>query len=611
MASRKEIHSTEKLLNLIRTKDSSGNDSKSPSRSIPSSTPGPVIGSVSGHKQVTIGVDIGHTYIKLAKVARLTGKSPALIDYLTISPGWSFTINDPKFLKLLKSSLQQFCSGHSNYTIWSAIPSARVETRCLRIPKLPGKQVANAIYWTFTKTVQFNDTDDLLDFEILGDVSDQGIKKTEALTYKAPKKDVADLKSAFAGIGYPLKGISIAPFAIQNLLRTRIIPQGDQDICSLFVGRDWSRIAIFSKGNLVLSRGIKAGIQSMVNSIDHALSDDQTWSANQSASANPAPTPGAMDAKQLFEIFINGPGQSDADGLKPAEIFQKLQPAVERLIRQVERTFEHFSNTFHREGVGRLFLSGRICANPFIIQYIGRQLGLPIEVLNPFGPDTAFAQNVKIPTDEAEKESYAPAIGLALANNTLTPNTLYSHREKDRDNAVRRLNMRILTGCMICLMVLIGVFSWQERQIDAKRNRVEKLNQQLSVYQPPADKQLVLALFAKVKNKRSVFDQTLQRYRSVAVINELATITPVNIRLLSIELALNPDDGGAKKKNSDTVIIEGLVFTDQNNFEAALTGYLLGVKNSPLFTSPSIQSRQVEYYNQQQVLRFKVGLEVV
>jgi hypothetical protein len=288
-----------------------------------------------------------------------------------------------------------------------------------------------------------------------------------------------------------------------------------------------------------------------------------------------------------------------------------LQPAVERLIRQVERTFEHFSNTFHREGVDRLFLSGRICANPLIIQYVGSQLALPIEVLNPFGPDTAFAQNVKIPTGQEEKESYAPAIGLALANNALTPNTLYSHREKDRDNAVRRLNMRILTGCMICLMVLIGVFFWQERQLDAKHNQVEQLNQQLSVYQPPADKQLVLDLFAKVKNKRAVFDQTLQRYRSVAVINELAKITPVNIRLLSLDLALSPNDGKNKKTRADTVIIEGLVFSSQNNFEADLTGYLLGAKNSPIFTKPNIQSREMEYYNQQQVLRFKVGLEVV
>jgi len=556
-------------------------------------------------------VDIGHSYIKLAKVARLSEKNPALIDYRTVTPGWPFTINDPKFLKLLKSTLKQFCSGHSHCAIWSAIPSAKVETRCLRIPKLPRRQVANAIYWTFTKTVQFNDADELLDFEILGDISEQGIKKTEALTYKVPKKDVADIKSAFAGIGYPLKGISIAPFAIQNLLRTRIIPQGDQDICSLFVGRDWSRIAIFSKGNLVLSRGIKAGIQSMVNSIEHAMSDDRTLSANQALSSNSAPKSGAMDAKQLFEIFINSPKQSDSHGLTPAQIFQMLQPAVERLIRQVERTFAHFSHTFLREGVGRLFLSGRICANPLIIQYIGSQLGLPIEVLNPFGPDTAFAQNVKIPSSQEEMESYAPAIGLALAKTALTPNTLYSHREKDRDNAVRRLNMRILTGCMICLMVLIGVFSWQERQLDAKRNQVDQLNQQLSVYQPPADKQLVLDLFAKVKNKRAVFDQTLQRYRSVAVINELAKITPVNVRLLSIELALSPDEGGKKKNRSDTVIIEGLVFSSQNNFEAALTGYLLGVKNSPIFTKPSIQSRQMEYYNQKQILRFKVGLEVV
>ena len=69
---------------------------------------------------------------------------------------------------MLKSALDQFCDGVSGYEIWGAIQSANVETHCIRIPKLPRKQVPNAIFWTFTKKTQFDNNLEILDYEILG-----------------------------------------------------------------------------------------------------------------------------------------------------------------------------------------------------------------------------------------------------------------------------------------------------------------------------------------------------------------------------------------------------------------------------------------------------------
>ena len=43
------------------------------------------------------------------------------------------------------------------------------------------------------------------------------------------------------------------------------------------------------------------------------------------------------------------------------------------------------------------------------------------------------------------------------------------------------------------------------------------------------------------------------------------------------------DESIRDNKDFDTVIIEGLVFSNQKKFEADLTGYLLGAKNSPIF----------------------------
>jgi Tfp pilus assembly PilM family ATPase len=579
-----------------------------------------LISPITFRKRITIGVDIGHTYIKLAKISQ-TEKSYEILDYLDVPVNRQINVSDPKFQQLLKSTLDQFCGEPQSPVIWSAIQSARVETRCIRIPKVHRKQIANAIFWTFTKKIEFDKAEELLDFEILGDITQDGVKKTEVMAFKAPKKDIFEIKQVFQTIGYPLKGITIVPFAIQNLFRSRIIPHSEEDTCCLFIGRDWTRIAIFNKQNLVLSRGIKAGMHSMVEAINIAIQNQEKWSAPTSTNdsgqislenhtadfINP-------ESRRLFFDFIGitGSKTDPSDRLnKPdsTQIFQMILPATERLVRQVERTFEHYALNFNSEGVRKIFISGIVTANPMIVDYIGKQLDLPIAAMNPFPADSAFVRHIRTPENVQEREGFVPSIGLGLSNNAVTPNFLHTHEDREESETIRRNNMRILTACMIVLMVLIGIFTWQEKRLDEKKSRVDELNNRLLTYNPPAEKELLLALYAKTKNKRQTIHQIVYRYTPAAIVTELSDITPANIRLMSIDAVLSSDQ--ALPDVSRTIAIEGIIFGDPDRFVPTLTGYLLNLKNSPVFNKPSVRSKQIEYYQNQQVLRFSANLGVV
>jgi type IV pilus assembly protein PilM len=622
LAKHNDIHSTEKLLNLIRS-DSSGEAPPRPEIE-PDKLSKPklsnLISPITFRKRITIGVDIGHTYIKLAKIIQ-TDKSYEILDFLDVPINHQINLSDPKFQQLLKSTLDQFCGEHQSRVIWSAIQSARVETRCIRIPKVPRKQIANAIYWTFTKKIEFDKAEELLDFEILGDITEDGVKKTEVMAFKAPKKDISEIKQTFKSIGYPLNGITIVPFAIQNLFRSRIITHSEEDTCCLFIGRDWSRIAIFNKQNLVLSRGIKAGMHSMVEAINIAIQNQEKLSASTSTNAS-GPIPGENHAsnsinpesQRLFFDFIGITGSKTDPSDRPnkpdsTQIFQMILPAMERLVRQVERTFEHYALNFNSEGVRKIFISGMVTANPMIVDYIGKQLDLPIAAMNPFPADSAFVKHIRIPENVQEREGYVPSIGLGLSSNTVTPNFLHTHEDRELSETIRRNNMRILTACMIVLMVLIGIFTWQEKRLDGKRNRIDELNNRLLTYNPPAEKDLLLALYAKTKNKRQTIHQIVYRYTPAAIVTELSDITPANIRLMSIDAVLSSNQ--ALSDESRTVAIEGIIFGDPDRFEPTLTGYLLNLKNSPIFKKPSVRSKQIEYYQNQQVLRFSAALGIV
>jgi Tfp pilus assembly PilM family ATPase len=621
LAKHDDIHSTEKLLNLIRHDSVSEiSHDKNPAHSEPKKSR--MVAPVSFKKRMTIGVDIGHTYIRLAKISP-SDKSPEILDHLHVPVKFNIKASDPKFQTILKSTLDQFCEGSSQYDIWGAIQSANVETRSIRIPKVPRTQIANAVFWTFTKKIAFNEHEELLDFEVIGEVTEGGINKIEAMAFKAPKAEIDQIKTAFENIGYPLKGISIVPFALQNLFRSGAIDHSEKDTCCLFVGRDWSRIAIFNKGNLVLSRGIKAGMRSMVEAINNAIQEkgtgsDQTedeTSGQDNSNDTIAGTIHPLAQKLFFQILgVTGTGRGEAsddpkfDNLK---IFQMILPAMKRLVRQIELTFEHYALNFESEGVRRIFISGQITANKMALDFIGKQLDLPIEAMNPFPSNTPFTRHIRIPDSVNERESFVPAIGLALANNAITPNFLFTHQDKSAFEGVRRNNMRILTSCMIILMVLIGIFSWQERNLDSQRMHVEELQAKLFAYNPPAEKEMLLALYAKTKNKRQTLQKIVHRYAPAAVVAELSKTTPPAIRLINIDASFSSIKTKDKTTHTNTLSIDGIVFGDSASFEAVLTGYLLNLKNTPIFEKPNVQNKHIEFYQGQEVLRFKAKLDII
>jgi hypothetical protein len=99
-------------------------------------------------------------------------------------------------------------------------------------------------------------------------------------------------------------------------------------------------------------------------------------------------------------------------------------------------------------------------------------------------------------------------------------------------------------------------------------------------------------------------------------------LTPPNVRLLSISTQLGPlpqkassEDTKGKKAvqapKSKVLILEGIVQGDRLTLESTLAGYLMELKNSPLFEQPDISTKSFEYSGNNQVLRFKAQLNLV
>ncbi len=627
MAKHDEISSTARLLDLIR-----GKNDKEPGFSDDVSPPHSPVGKkklsikdvLSFRGTKTIGVDIGYNNLRLVEINRFSDKKQELSKYLKIPYEHDISRDSPQFSLFLKSALKRFCNGSKPVEIWSAISSANVDTRYLRIPKVPQKQVANAVYWTYKKEVSFNEKNQIFDFEVLGDIIEGGVRKTEVLSYAAPKNEINELKRIFSKIGYPLSGISIVPFAIQNLFRTRWIEIDGKNICTLFIGRDWSRIAIFSKGNLVLSRDVKAGILSMTEAIREKIDDNFAKLSLESTDVKDTDktiTSGERLhtqtdlAQKVFHGLIHNtlPLTPESTGLVFDEeaVFDMVLPALERVVRQVEKTFEHYYLNFGDEAVSKIYISGQIINQKRMVDYIENQLNLPIDTINPFPRGLSLPGKVTFPDTPLESGGFVPAVGMALSSKSLTPNFIFTYKDKQKTVTMRRINRSIIAAFSLLISLGIGVLLWQDYLFDQKKAQRDQLQAQIDKYSPQVDQNLIIKAAAKTNQKMQRLKAFGNTYFPMAVISEISEITPPDIHLLSINANMGGLPAEKNKEQKRTLTLEGIVFGDRLTFEASLAGYLVKLKGSLIFAEPVMKKRSFEFVDNKEVLRFSIQLQLV
>ena len=627
MAKKDEISSTEKLLGLIRQKE---NTDPPPAEPEPLETvqnprqQTALSNIVPMRKRVGVGIDIGYHELNLAMINQISNKRQELIDFVSIPYEAGITPSSTKCPQFLRNALKDFCGRSKKISLWNAISSAKVETRNLKIPKVSKKQIDNATYWTLKKDLSFNEEEMIFDYEILGDVVEDGINKIEVMAYVAPRQDVAQQKNLFEKIGFPLTGISIVPFALQNLFRTEVVDTLGKDICSLFIGRDWSRIVIYSNGNLVLSRGIKAGIRSMIEAVAQEISKGKMDIAQQSVQPSESSIFGIEEesyildideARKIFfdHIYNAKPIRLEETGhiLREHDVFGMIQPALERLVKQVERTLSHYYLHFNNERIGKVYVSGQMSVYERLFVFMKEQLDVPIDTMNPFSAKLNYLGIAPIPETLTEKEAFAPAIGMALSNNSLTPNFIYTYKDKQRFENSRKVNRGIFASILFFLAVCFGLFLWGNHLIDQKKMELAKLQTEIKKFKPLINKNLIIDLASRAQNKRKAIKKLGEKYKGMAIINEISSITPSEIRLINISANMGQKTQSGDGKSTQQIKMEGIVLGDRLTFESTLAGYVVKLKSSPMFGPPSIESKSYKYIDQKEVLLFSAKLDLV
>jgi Tfp pilus assembly PilM family ATPase len=612
LVNNREINSTEKLLDVIRGKNEESFNNKDkqetnavkkkPAQKIKITFPG----ILTDKKEYTVGIDIGNEFIKLAKTVKASDGRPVLVDHKIINFNQQTTKDSPEFKELLKSSLISFCGNLAKCNFWTLMSAAEVNVHHIKIPRVAKKQIENAVYWTAKKENPVDEKDFIFDFELRGEIIDQGIPKNSVMVYTAPKSQIDKIKTLFSEIDIPLAGITIAPFAIQNIFRTKWLQPDESTVASLFIGNDFSRIDIYHKENLVMTRGIKTGASSMMEAITESILEKQANKVLEKAEAKKILFSLGPDSQKLIE------GEVGYE-LTEEEIYAMILPVMERLVRQLERTLEHYSSVVGQEKVGKIYVSSAMNVFEPIVNYIREQLGIKSEMFDPFKNHISCKDTESVCV--SERMSLVPVVGLSLADNLYTPNVIFTYREKNKDIGIKRLNRGIFAGAAVIFLICMIVLVYQVLEVTLLSKQRIKLEKEFNTYSSVVTTDQIKTIVNELKTQQQISRQYAEKYLAVAAIGELATLTPSNIKLVSFKLksantSTNEKSEKAGKEDNEGVTLDGIIFGDRNMLDSLLAQYVMKLENSPMLRQVKLEKSSIINFKKSEVLQFTVNAKI-
>jgi hypothetical protein len=605
-----DINSTEKLLNVIRGKDKESFSALGKQKvSLSEKKPAKKINIISpkrffDKKVYTVGVDIDREFICLVKTTNSDGR-PILVDQKVIKYSQQLSDDLSEFKTLLKSSLIAFCGSVDSCNIWTKISANDVNVSFLKVPRVPKKQLENVIYWTAKKEGFIDETKSIFDFELQGEIVDQDKPKCSVMVYTAPKTSIEKIKTLFSDMGITLAGITTVPFAVQNIFRSKWMSTSEEIFASLYIGKDFSRIDVYKRENLVMSRGFKTGSS---NSMLEAIAASVLEKTGNIKLKND-------EAKKiLFSLSPDAEKLRNTDAgydLKKEEILEMISPVWERLARQVDLTLK--TSAIGYQKVEKIYILSSVNFDNSILDFMSDQLAAKTELFDPFkqytvSPATEF-------TSLSKRMLLCPALGFSLSDNRRTPNAIFTYIEKNKEVKTKRIDRLVLFSFLAALIICFATLIYQVSERNILNNKQVKLEKELALYSPLLSKDKVSKTADEVKTQRKMTRQYAHRYLGVAAIGEVSDLTPQNISLISfkiIEGSISPKTNADKTQQeaSDGVTIEGVIFGDRNMLDSLLAQYVMKLENSPMLSKVSIQKNNVVTFKKSEVLQFTLSAKI-
>jgi len=392
-----------------------------------------------------------------------------------------------------------------------------VATVCCTMPKMSEKDLANALRWKVAEENNVIAESATVGYYILpkNKPDDQ-----EVVVAVAPH-DIGRLDALFSNDSPRLSTVIPGPIAADNIMMATYHANKRTPAALLDIGTASSTLTITGECGLEFTREIPVG-GDMVTAALAGMVTLEDGAVDVSRQA-------AEELKKKYNI--GDAGTVDAAGvvLPGGRVLGAIRPVLERLVSEVVRSVQFYSQSHSLAKVGRLLLCGGGATLGGLADYFTRETRIPASVLDPWR-----TLNFEVPPGlDVNPALFAVATGAAIHDNARI-NLLPAHIKARRLTSSVRTVSLIVTA--VGLFVLTGLTWTAHRQVGALKT-IRQLKEASAV---PME-QMAVKIAAAQKLERDLAKRRAMlnalgvgRATHAAILKELSNIMPEGTYLRSL-----------------------------------------------------------------------------
>ncbi|UCD72177.1 MAG: type IV pilus assembly protein PilM [Syntrophobacterales bacterium] len=331
----------------------------------------------------TLGLDIGSHSVKCVQLERrgMGGYRLLAVRAFEIAPEGIDLEEDPK--RITVSTIKKAIEGINlkRTSIITAIGGVSTAIRQIELPFMTEKELASAIKWEARNYIPFDINDVELDYQIIN--TSKASNTLDIILVSVIKDFVRYHVELLREIPIEPQVIDVNPLALVNAVVFNEEIERNEFVVLMDIGDKNTTLSIYGVEGQYFVRNI------MISGND--FTDDI--------------------------MKGNGLSYTDAESFKKSQdstgLIETIKPSLDNLVREVRRSLTFYENQAKIKGFSTIILTGGSATLTGLDGYLSSELGLPVEILNPFRKIDVEQPSMLVPF-ENDLCKLALAVGLAI-----------------------------------------------------------------------------------------------------------------------------------------------------------------------------------------------------
>jgi len=340
-----------------------------------------------GSKQkALVGLDIGSSSIKAVEL-KSTKHGYELVSF-GLEPLAQDTVVDGAIMDapLVAGAISNIFDSHKVKTknVATAVSGHSVIVKRVSLPSMTEDELYDRIQSEASQHIPFDIADVNLDHQLLESVDSQ----MDVLLVAVKKDKILNHTNVLAQAGKNSTVVDIDAFALQNAFEVNYTVDSSATIALLNIGASLMNINITKAGMPLFIRDVSVGGNQYTDILQKELQ---------------------LSFQEAEDLKLGKTGgDSEAEMVQPL-----LESVTDMLVMEVQKTFDFFRETYPRETISQVLISGGTSRIAGLAQRIQETFGYPTQALDPFKSVT-IGPKVDTAKVTAMGPSLAVAVGLAL-----------------------------------------------------------------------------------------------------------------------------------------------------------------------------------------------------